>query len=84
MGNECVRIWGERFRRCCVMHAPVRRELPGGSQREQMGQRLFGQYLSGTIDEVCVYSRALSAAQVQADMAPAISPEATAADPDGQ
>jgi Concanavalin A-like lectin/glucanases superfamily len=38
------------------------------------GDSLFGQYFSGTIDEVRVYSSALSAAQVQADMATAISP----------
>ena len=36
------------------------------------GDSLFGQYFSGTIDEVRVYSSARSAAQVQADMATAI------------
>ena len=38
------------------------------------GDSLFGQYFSGTIDEVRVYSSARSAEQVQADMATAISP----------
>ena len=38
------------------------------------GDSLFGQYFSGTIDEVRVYSSARSAEQVQADMATAITP----------
>jgi glucose/arabinose dehydrogenase/chitodextrinase len=38
------------------------------------GDSLFGQYFSGSIDEVRVYSSALGAAQVQADMATAITP----------
>jgi hypothetical protein len=38
------------------------------------GDSLFGQYFSGTIDEVRVYSSALTAAQVQADVGTAITP----------
>jgi hypothetical protein len=55
--------------------APSRSEPATSANPLQIGgDSLFGQYFSGTIDEVRVYSSALSAAQVQADMATAISP----------
>jgi chitodextrinase len=38
------------------------------------GDSLFGRYFSGTIDEVRIYSSALTAGQVQADMATGITP----------
>ena len=38
------------------------------------GDALYGQHFAGRIDEVRIYSSALSAVQVQADMATAISP----------
>ena len=40
------------------------------------GNSVWGEYFSGTIDEVRIYSRALSAADVQADMTRAINPAA--------
>ena len=38
------------------------------------GDSLFGQYFQGTIDEVRVYNRALSALEIQADMITPIQP----------
>jgi len=38
------------------------------------GNTIWGEYFAGLIDEVRIYSRALSAAEVQADMTTAVSP----------
>jgi len=38
------------------------------------GDSVYGQYFQGTIDEIRVYNRALSAAEMQQDMNPAITP----------
>ena len=38
------------------------------------GDSLYGQYFQGIIDEVRVYDRALSQAEIQADMNTAVSP----------
>jgi glucose/arabinose dehydrogenase/chitodextrinase len=45
------------------------------------GDALYGQYFSGRIDDVRLYNRALTAAQIQTDMA---TPVGGAAPPDGQ
>jgi dihydrofolate reductase len=36
------------------------------------GDAIYGQYFQGSIDEVRIYNRALTAAQIQADMGSAI------------
>src|SRR5262249_34350702 len=44
--------------------------LTSGKQLQIGGDGLYGQYFKGTIDEVRVYNRALSQAEIQADMNP--------------
>src|SRR5213078_4654919 len=41
------------------------------------GDSLYGQYFAGRIDEVRIYNRALSAAQIQNDMNTAVAPPPT-------
>jgi hypothetical protein len=38
------------------------------------GNSVWGEYFSGLIDEVRVYNRALTAAQIQADMSSPVTP----------
>jgi len=38
------------------------------------GDTIYGQYFAGRIDEVRIYNRALSAAQIQSDMNTAVGP----------
>jgi glucose/arabinose dehydrogenase len=58
----------------------LRGTIPAGqfdsNQNVNIGRRTGGFYFKGTIDEVRVYDAALSAAQVQADMAKAVAPQA--------
>jgi len=38
------------------------------------GDSIYGQYFPGTIDEIRIYNRALSATEIQSDMNTAITP----------
>jgi len=58
-----------------VMTSAIRGTLPASANPLRIGgNALWGEYFSGTIDEVRVYNRALSAAEISGDMSRAVAP----------